>query len=71
MHNFCGYVLSMMGNYKEAFLMIETITCPEYSTVWIIADRSLGVFLVLTINECLHGNFIELHHIKKPQTENQ
>lgn len=64
MHNFCGYVLSMVGHYKEAFLMTETITCPKYSTVWIIAVRSLGVFLVLTINDCLHGSFIELHHIK-------
>lgn len=44
--------------------MMETITCPKYSTVWIIAERSLGVFLALTINDCLHGSFIELHHIK-------
>lgn len=64
MHHFCGYILSMMAHYKEAFLMIETITCAKYSSVWIIAYRSLGVFLVLTINDSLHGSFIVLHHIK-------
>lgn len=47
--------------------MIETIMCPQYSTAQIIVDRSLGVFLALTINDCLHENFNALHHIKKHQ----
>lgn len=67
MHPFCGYALSVMGHYKEAFLMIETIMCPKYSTLWVIVDRSLGVFLVSTINDCLHGSFNALHHIKNHQ----
>jgi len=47
--------------------MIETIMGPKYSTVWIIADRSSGVFLVLAINDCLHESFNALHHLKKHQ----
>lgn len=47
--------------------MAETIMCPKYSRVWGIADRSLGTFWGLTINDCLHESFKALHHTENHQ----